>query len=58
MERRLVFTGKQQVSCEAFERVSPKDKQVGVRNLYSLMSVGTENIVFNRLFDKGTHWDC
>lgn len=24
---------------------------------YSLMSTGTENIVFNRLFDPGTHWD-
>ena len=28
-----------------------------VRINLSLMSTGTENIVFNRLFDPGTHWD-
>lgn len=28
-----------------------------VKTALSLMSTGTESIVFNRLFDPGTHWD-
>jgi 2-desacetyl-2-hydroxyethyl bacteriochlorophyllide A dehydrogenase len=31
--------------------------EVLVQTLATLMSTGTENIVFNRLFDPGTHWD-
>ncbi len=54
---RLVFTGKQQVSLESFDP-GPLDKnEVLVKTHLSLMSTGTENIVFNRLFDPGTHWD-
>jgi 2-desacetyl-2-hydroxyethyl bacteriochlorophyllide A dehydrogenase len=55
--RRLVFTGKQEVSLETFECPEPRAGQVLVRTALSLMSTGTENIVFNRLFDPGTHWD-
>src|SRR5438552_17204505 len=55
--QRLVFTGKQQVRLEAFNLDPPKDNEVLVRTHFSLMSTGTENIVFNRLFDPGTHWD-
>jgi len=55
--QRLVFTGKQQVHLESFDLDAPKDDEVLVRTHYSLMSTGTENIVFNRLFDAGTHWD-
>lgn len=57
MEKRLVFTGKCQVSLETFELPQLKDGEVQVRTLASLMSTGTENIVFNRNFDPGTHWD-
>jgi 2-desacetyl-2-hydroxyethyl bacteriochlorophyllide A dehydrogenase len=55
--RRLVFPGKQQVIIESFDPGLPVDGQVRVRTRLSLMSTGTENIVFNRLFDAGTHWD-
>jgi len=55
--RRLVFTGKQQVHLEAFDLAPPQAGEVLVRTRYSLMSTGTENIVFNRQFDPGTHWD-
>ncbi len=55
--RRLVFTGKQQVESEKFSLPSPGPGEVLVRTRLSLMSTGTENIVFNRLFDPGTHWD-
>lgn len=54
---RVIFTGKQQVSCEDIEMPVPGAGQVLVRSHYTLMSTGTENIVFNRLFDEGTHWD-
>ena len=55
--RRVVFTGKQQASLETFSLPEPGPGEVRVRIELSLMSTGTENIVFNRLFDPGTHWD-
>lgn len=57
MPHRLVFTGKQQVACESFSLPELKAGQVLTRTICSLMSTGTENIVFNRLFAPGTHWD-
>ena len=57
MATRLVFTGKQQVQVESFDPGTPGPGQVAVKALVSLMSTGTENIVFNRLFAPGTHWD-
>ena len=55
--KRLVFTGKQEVQLDCFELAAPKEGEVRIRTHLSLMSTGTENIVFNRLFDPGTHWD-
>jgi len=55
--QRLVFPGKQQVLIEPFDPGTPGEGQVLVRTTLSLMSTGTENIVFNRLFDAGTHFD-
>lgn len=55
--RRLMFPGKQQVLVESFDPGTPAPDEVLIRTHLSLMSTGTENIVFNRLFDPGTHWD-
>jgi 2-desacetyl-2-hydroxyethyl bacteriochlorophyllide A dehydrogenase len=55
--QRLVFTEKQQVSLESFNPGLPAEGEVLVRTQLSLMSTGTENIVFNRLFEAGSHWD-
>lgn len=55
--QRLVFDKAQSVRCEAFELPEPTAGMVRVRALYTLMSTGTENIVFNRAFEPGTHWD-
>jgi 2-desacetyl-2-hydroxyethyl bacteriochlorophyllide A dehydrogenase len=55
--RRLVFPAKQEVLIEPFDPGKPGKDQVLIRTHLSLMSTGTENIVFNRLFDPGTHWD-
>jgi 2-desacetyl-2-hydroxyethyl bacteriochlorophyllide A dehydrogenase len=54
---RVVFTGKQKASLEEFKLEDPRGDQVRVRSICSLMSTGTENIVYNRLFEPGTHWD-
>ena len=55
--RRVVFTGKQEVHLEKSPVEKPGEGQVRVRTALSLMSTGTENIVFNRLFEAGSHWD-
>lgn len=57
MPTRLVFTGKQQVEYEEFVRPALSPHQVRIQTICSLMSTGTENICFNRLFAPGTHWD-
>lgn len=57
MAKRIAFTGKQQVELEEFSPPPVEAGQVAVRALYSLMSTGTENIVFNRWFDPDTNWD-
>ncbi|HYF48614.1 MAG TPA: zinc-binding alcohol dehydrogenase [Planctomycetota bacterium] len=57
MPKRLVFTGKQQVSLESFELDNLNPGQVRLKSICSLMSTGTENICFNRLFEPGSHWD-
>ncbi|HEY3330436.1 MAG TPA: zinc-binding alcohol dehydrogenase [Capsulimonadaceae bacterium] len=55
--RRIMFTGKQELVYEEFETPVPAEGEVLVRHVVTLMSTGTENIVFNRQFDAGTHWD-
>jgi 2-desacetyl-2-hydroxyethyl bacteriochlorophyllide A dehydrogenase len=55
--RRLIFPEKQKVILEALDLRVPGKGEVLVRMRCSLMSTGTENIVFNRLFAPGTHWD-
>jgi 2-desacetyl-2-hydroxyethyl bacteriochlorophyllide A dehydrogenase len=55
--RRVTFTGQQQVELQPFSVGEPAAGEVRVCLKLSLMSTGTENIVFNRLFDPGTHWD-
>ncbi|MBA2482052.1 MAG: zinc-binding alcohol dehydrogenase [Planctomycetes bacterium] len=57
MSSRLVFTGKQVVRYETFDAPEPGAGSVAVQTLCSLMSTGTEGIVFERRFDPGTHWD-
>jgi len=55
--RRLSFQGKQQVQIEPFELPPLQEGEVLIKTAFALMSTGTENIVFNRLFEPGTHWD-
>ncbi|RYG32430.1 theronine dehydrogenase [bacterium] len=57
MAQRLVFNEKQRVETEEFDLPAVGPNEVRVRSHYSLMSTGTENIIFNRLFESGSHWD-
>jgi 2-desacetyl-2-hydroxyethyl bacteriochlorophyllide A dehydrogenase len=54
---RIVFLGKQDVALQPFALPEVQPDEVHVRTELSLMSTGTENIVYNRAFDPGTHWD-
>ena len=53
---RVVFTGAKQVSLETCPLGDLAAGQVLVRASHTLISTGTETIVYNRLFDPGTHW--
>ena len=58
MPSRLIFPEKQRVELAPSELVAPTTGQVRVRTAYSLMSTGTENIVFNREFEPGTMFEA
>jgi 2-desacetyl-2-hydroxyethyl bacteriochlorophyllide A dehydrogenase len=53
----LAFTAKQKVILEEQSVGTPGKGEVLFQTQYTLMSTGTENIVFNRLFEPGSHWD-
>lgn len=57
MERRFVFTGKNMVELEKFTPAVPAAEEVAVENIATMLSPGTEGIVFSRNFALGTHWD-
>lgn len=57
MPRELIFTGQRELEIRNADRPDLGSDQIRARALCSLMSTGTENIVYNRLFDPGTHWD-
>lgn len=57
MAERLVFPSGGCVKCECFDTIPASSNEVCVRTDYSLISTGTETIVFNRMFEAGTHWD-
>src|SRR5262245_58774643 len=58
MSARLLFTEKQRVELESCALEPPATGQVLARTAYSLMSTGTENIVFNRDFEAGTLFEA
>jgi 2-desacetyl-2-hydroxyethyl bacteriochlorophyllide A dehydrogenase len=44
------------VALQDFELPEPGPEEIRVRTLYSLMSIGTENIILNQKYDPGTHF--
>jgi 2-desacetyl-2-hydroxyethyl bacteriochlorophyllide A dehydrogenase len=58
MEKQIVFTGKQQSALKEYDAPEISEGVLGVRTSYSLMSTGTENIVFNGLYEAGTIFDA
>lgn len=54
--QRLVFPHPKAVVLEDFSSDTPSADQVRVSTRWSLMSTGTENIVFNGQFEPDSHW--
>lgn len=57
MEQRIVFNGCRDVDFIEFTPDTVKPDQVRIKIEVSMISTGTEMIVFNRLFSPGTNWD-
>ncbi len=57
MAQRIVFPEPTQVMLEKFEPTAPGPGQARIATTCTLMSTGTENIIFNRLFEANTGWD-
>lgn len=53
----VVFTGANQVEVVKESTPEPRSGEVLVEARCTLISTGTEGIIFARLFDPGTHWD-
>ena len=56
MPKRLAFTGSRQVELHNDELPKPGKGEVLARSLVTVMSTGTENIVFNHDFEEDTGW--
>ncbi len=56
MAKRIVFPSAGEVTCECFEAQKPGEHEVCFQTDCSLMSTGTETIVYNYQFDPGTNW--
>ena len=56
MPKRIIFPAKGQVALQDFELPDLGPDEIKVRTLYSLMSIGTENIILNQKYDPGTHF--
>lgn len=57
METRFAFTGKEAVELQEFELGEPGEGMVKVRSVATMVSSGTEGIVYCRAFTPGNHWD-
>ncbi len=56
MPKRIIFPEKGQVALQDFELPDIGPDEVKVRPLYSLMSIGTESIIFNQRYEPDTHF--
>lgn len=55
---RLVMPQKNSVVVETFDLLPPAAGEVVVETVCSLLSTGTETLVFSGNFQAGTHWDA
>ena len=54
--RRIVFPAPQRVELQTFELPELGPGLAQLQSRCSLMSTGTENIAFNKLFEESSHW--
>lgn len=57
MPQRLLFPERRKVVLQDFELAPPGPTELRVRVTYSLMSIGTETIVFSASYEPGSHWE-
>lgn len=58
MSNQIVFLEPGKLIIDSFDLpVCLQRNELRVKSVCSLMSTGTENIIYNGLYDKGTHWD-
>ena len=57
MPKRIVFQDVKKAELEEFDLPGPKEGDVSVKTLFSMMSIGTENIIYNKIYEPGSHWD-
>lgn len=55
--RRVTFTALREAALQPFQVTEPGEAEVLVETERTLMSIGTEGIVYSRSFAPGTHWD-
>lgn len=55
--KRIVFPAKAEARLETFILPPLEETELRLRTSVSLISTGTEGIVFNQLYEPGTHWD-
>lgn len=56
MPQRIVFPERGRVELQPFELPAPGPRDLQVRTLYSLMSIGTETIILHQRYDPDTHF--
>ena len=58
MIKEIRIIGKQKLEINITEEIKTlAPNEIRVRSVCSLMSTGTENTVYNQIYDKGSHWD-
>ncbi|PCJ60875.1 MAG: theronine dehydrogenase [Planctomycetota bacterium] len=58
MSEQVLFVEKQKLKIDNFDLPrGVNSDQIQIKSTCSLMSTGTENIIYNGLYDLGTHWD-
>ena len=54
--KRIVFTARGQVALQDFELPVPGPRDLKVRTVYSLMSIGTETIILQQKYAPDSHF--
>jgi len=54
---KIVFPQPRKAELQSFEISSLQPTEIDIKTTYSLLSTGTEGLIYKGEYDKGTHWD-